>query len=106
MRSRRTFLWPVIIVVLTLLPVLLLHKYRAAQKWDVVVFWTVVTFVPVIKLSQRRWETVEFWGEIGLLLAVHLTWRGIDRLLLRRILCITHTKPKQPISIQLCWSRT
>jgi uncharacterized membrane protein YhaH (DUF805 family) len=73
MKKRHRFLWPILIVGATLVPVLLLHRYRAAHKWDVMVFWTVVTFVPVIKLSQRRWETVGFWVEITLIVALHLT---------------------------------
>jgi hypothetical protein len=73
MKRRLSFLWPFVIVVLTLGPVLLLHRCRADQKWDFVVFWTIVTFVPVIKLSQRLWGTVQFWAEIAFILALHLT---------------------------------
>jgi uncharacterized membrane protein YhaH (DUF805 family) len=73
MTNRSTFLWPILIVGLTVVPVVLLHKHQAAHKWDILVFWTVVTFVPVIKLSQRRWGAIGFWGEIALIFAVHLT---------------------------------
>jgi phosphate starvation-inducible membrane PsiE len=56
----------------TLAPVLLLRRYQAAHKWDVVVFWTVVTFIPVIKLSQRLWGTMEYWVELALIFVLHL----------------------------------
>ena len=82
-------------VAFALIAAIVLDKGSAPHKWHAAIMWTVVAFLGLLKLSQKKWISWRFWIFCVACLGLHIfaMWAIFGQLLPRLVLGTLYVIP-------------
>jgi hypothetical protein len=63
---------PMLSAVCAIVLLVLLHKLDASHRYNVPIFWTLVTFFSVAEICRIQWRTAIFWIRFGSVFCCHI----------------------------------